>query len=223
MRSLQRLTRIAFIRFYAFLLQLYPRGFRAGFRQEVYEVCIQVLDRAEKQGRSRLIVACARELAGLAASIIRENWHALGSAKEKAMTHTEDSNEVGGVGSWNASKSNLPKVPSVTWIPGWALLTIASLPIAWLLTPLITAGFLLLLNAGAQAGLLADFDDAPLIVLGSLIAVSWSMGVFQWFLLRKHLPRAHLWIVFTGIGWLAGGLLWIAAIIAHESQNAYLG
>ncbi len=223
MKSLQRLTRIVFIRLYAFLLQLYPRGFRAGFRQEIYEVCIQVLDRAEKQGNSRLIVVCARELVGLAASIIRENWHALRSPKEKTMTHKEDSNEVGGLGSWDISKSNLQEVPSLAWIPGWALLTTAALPIAWFLGPLITAGLLLLLNAGARVGLLTDFDEVPLTILGVLVALSVPMGVFQWFLLRNYLPRAQLWIVFTGLGWLAGGLLLIAVVIAQESLDVYLG
>ena len=95
------------------------------------------------------------------------------------MTHKEDSNEVGGVGSWDVSKSNLPEAPSLSWIPGWALLTTAAVPIALLLMPPIAAGFLLLLNAGARVGLLTDFDESPLIALGFLIALSVSMGVFQ--------------------------------------------
>jgi hypothetical protein len=223
MKSLQRMTRIVFIRVYAILLQLYPRGFRAGFREEIYEVCIKVLDRAVEQGSSRLIVVCTRELAGLAASIIRENWRALRSPKENAMTHKEDSNEVGGVGSWDVTKSSLPVVPSLLWIPGWALLTTAALPIAWFLRPLITFGFLLLLNAGARVGLLTDFDEGPLITLGFLIALSLSLGLYQWLLLRNYLPRAQLWIVFTVLGWLAGGLIWIAAVIVQESLDVYLG
>ncbi|NIS68596.1 MAG: hypothetical protein GTO12_06480 [Proteobacteria bacterium] len=72
-------------------------------------------------------------------------------------------------------------------------------------------------------GLITNFDEGPLITLGSLIALSVSLGVFQWFLLRNYLPRAQLWIVFTGLGWLAGGLLWIAAFIAQESLNVYMG
>ncbi len=223
MKSHQPLTRIVFIRFYAFLLQFYPRGFRAGFRQEIYEVSIQVLDREVEQGSSRLIVVCARELVGLAASIIRENWHALRSPKEKAMTHKEDSNEVGGAGSWDVSKVNLREVPSLSWIPGWAFLTTAAVPFALLLMPTIAAGFLLLLNAGARVGLLTNFDEGPLIALGFLIALSVSMGVFQRFLLRNYMPRAQLWIVFTVLGWMAGGLLWIAVVIAQESLNVYLG
>jgi hypothetical protein len=45
---------------------------------------------------------------------------------------------------------------------------------------------------------------------GSAVAVfGLSLGVPQWWILRRHMRRAGLWILFSVTGWMLAGVAWI--------------
>ncbi len=62
------------IHFYAWLLRLYPPSFHEEFGEEMTAVFIEALSNVQQQGRLALLTWCRRELIGLFAEIVREQW-----------------------------------------------------------------------------------------------------------------------------------------------------
>ena len=97
-------------------------------------------------------------------------------------------------------------VPGPGWIVQWALLTTAAFPAALITMAPIAAASLWFVDLGVTAGFWSGADPSNLVFFGFVIAFALFLGVFQWFMLRRLLPRAELWFAATGAGILLTGL-----------------
>jgi hypothetical protein len=99
--------------------------------------------------------------------------------------------------------------PGLGWVSSWVLLTAASVPLAWFLSAPLGAALFLLLSLVFKGAFESPSDINISVVrgLGFLLALAVTLAIFQWLLLRRHLPHAGWWMPVTVLGWLAAGIL----------------
>jgi hypothetical protein len=187
-----------FLRLYTLFMKLYPRQFQEEFGEEMATVFSTSLVEAGQKGPKAIATVCLQELADLPFSL------------SQAYAH-----------SWQTLKPQPVQAPGLPWLPAWALLTTVAIPLAWLLSAPLGAAFLLALNPiiGPGTDLPSFLDGDMLRALGFLAALALTMAIFQWLLLRPYLPHAGWWILVTGLGWLAAGLLFAATITLSLGQD----
>lgn len=107
---------------------------------------------------------------------------------------------VVGTAQWLVLRRSLP---DMRWL-SWALATAVGAFVAW------TSGMLpnTLLSAGAGAGDSAPAETSASVVYAlaavlGLVAGA-ILGTPQWFVLRRHVPRAALWILANALAWVPG-------------------
>ena len=96
--------------------------------------------------------------------------------------------------------------------PGWVVLSAISIPIAWViywaLISLIKKVVGDTIQVGGQPHITEDF----LLLYILAPAIGLVTGIFQYLLLRRHLPRMGWWIAATALGWslafIGGDLLY---------------
>lgn len=218
MKTLRRLMRFVIVRLYVCMLPLYPNHFRTTFNDEIQDIFLNIVIEAEEQGGFSLLNTSMRELKSLMASIIKERWHVLKSRKEKVMTPKENLPDAATSGGGGASSIEAVGMPGLKWIPGWAVLTTASFPVALILGAPLAALLLLILNLGVNTEILSSFNDY-LKPLGFFISFSLTLAITQWLLLRNYLPSARSWFVATVGGLLLGRLLGIFVIAMSSNAN----
>jgi len=106
----------------------------------------------------------------------------------------------GAVLGWAQSRAlrhDLPGLPARSWVTA----TAAGATVAWILGMLPST-----LHDLLPAGVLI-----ALVVPGGLILLA-TIGVAQWTVLRRHVPRAGSWIPANALGWIAGLAVVFAAI-----------
>jgi len=186
------------ISFYAFLLRLYPRQFREEFQDEMQSVFDDSLTEGGQKNPRAIAQVCLQELADLPVSLSQAYLQ-----------------------SWQVLKPQPVRAPGLPWLPVWAILTTMAIPVAWLLSGPLGAALLLAFDLISKPlnGLPSFLDGNILRALGFLAALALTVAIFQWLLLRPYLPHAGWWILVTGLGWLAGGFLFIAAAILLLSQD----
>ena len=118
------------VRFFKFLLKLYPPGFRGEFSSEIQEIVLSRVRHAEQLGGIAWLSAVYQEIIGLVPSIILECWHEMRFQKVKVT--------VSGPHLQKASFSKT--IAYIRWAdpPLW-LITFASLLPLWLLSFAFTA------------------------------------------------------------------------------------
>ncbi len=173
---------------YVWLLRWYPANFRAEFREEMTTVFAQAMIEAAGRGRWAVTAVYLRELRELPLNLAREHWHSL-TEKELAMT-------------------TIHKKPEWFFYPAWIILTMLCVPIAFILSLIILK--LVIINF---VGDIIYVDGVRRITedyLGMYVfapIMGLVMGVLQYGLLRRYLPRIGWWVLATSGGWLLGVLL----------------
>ena len=102
--------------------------------------------------------------------------------------------------------------PEWFFYPGWVVLSAISIPIAWIiywaLISLIKKVVGDTIQVGGQPHITEDF----LLLYILAPAIGLATGIFQYLLLRRHLPRMGWWITATTLGWslafIGGDLLY---------------
>ncbi|NJM06374.1 hypothetical protein HC891_09545 [Candidatus Gracilibacteria bacterium] len=115
-----------------------------------------------------------------------------------------------GYAQWRVLRSVLPRIGWRAWTGATALAAV----LAWSLGMLpnaITDGA----GLGATFMVLAWVAVAPLLLL--------SIGVAQWFVLRRHLSRAALWVPANALGWTLGvGATFVGAALINETMPLWM-
>ena len=98
-------------------------------------------------------------------------------------------------------------IPGFTWRP-WVTATALGALVAWLLG-MMPSTFFQAMAAGTEATANAAPFDPPLILqLGLAVVMGAVLGPFlgvpQWLVLRRHLPRAGRWVLANSVAWAAG-------------------
>ena len=179
------------IRCYGLLIRLFPRRFRDEFGEEMTAVFTQVMMEAVERGRWAVTTVYLRELRDLPLNLVREHWHSL-TKKELPMT-------------------TIYKKPGWFFYPGWVALTTLALPVAWAITFIIldqvvqVVGGRVMINDRSRIteDWLAGYIFVPTLGL--------TIGLSQYLLLRRYLPRIGRWVGATTLGWL------LASVIGYVS------
>lgn len=174
------------IRFHGLSLHLYPAAFRAEFGEEMEEVFAAAVEEAGQKGTPAVASVCVKEMVTFPGSLL--------SAYAKG---------------WRTLQPEPVQAPGIGWVPGWALLTIASFPIAYILKAPLGAALILLISLvfGTAFELPSFIDINDVRAFSFLLALVMTLATFQWLLLRRHLPHAGWWIPATVLGWLAAGII----------------
>lgn len=142
---------------------------------------------------------------------------ALATAAAAILAGTLIEGTVVGTAQWLVLRRPLP---DMRW-RSWALATAVGAFVAW------TAGMLpgALLSAGASPGDPAPAEPGAPVVYGmaallGLVAGA-ILGTPQWFVLRRHVPRAALWIPANALAWVPGMVM--AFVVADFLFAARLG
>ncbi len=165
MRDSQQYIRITIVRFYGFLLLLYPHRFRTEFMEEIREIFLKVTLDAQQAGALRLVRISLRELIALVISIIHERMDEHRSLLGKSIT---SKNRRWGV----TSKLGTLSKSFIIWIVAniLGISAVAALPLVF---PSITS---------IDNGVLAIF------------IISIPISVAQWLALRTFSRTSVLWI-----------------------------
>ena len=109
--------------------------------------------------------------------------------------------------------------PGIGWALLWTVLVTLSIPLAYILAPSIAA-LLLWVTAGVRRiGLsfprLGDLSQ----IIGTLIGLSFLLGIVQARLLKTYLPRLRRFLLFTLAGWsLASLAIALIAALARQAE-----
>jgi hypothetical protein len=178
------------IRFYAFLMRLFPRQFREEFGEEMTVVFVVALQDVRQRGIRSVAAVWLREVRDLPLSLAREHWRAF-EDRESLMTAGY-------------------KKPGWSFYPRWVLATALSIPVAVGITLVTVAVLIRLVGETVQIGDQAGPTEDVLLNYIFFPALGLSAGCLQWLLLRRTLPRINGWILATCLGWV------LAAIAAFQ-------
>ena len=168
------------------LLAFYPAGFRAEFGDEMQAVFKATMLQAEKTDRPRMLALFGREIRDWPGAVCREHWSAL-VEKELAMTTI--------------------KKPEWFFYPAWIILTVLCVPIAIGLDLVILKAITNFVGDVIYVDGVRRITQDYLVEYTFVPIVSLVMGVLQYGLLRRYLPRMGWWVLATTGGGLLGVLL----------------
>ena len=165
MRDSQQYIRTTIVRFYGYLLLLYPHRFRTEFMEEIREIFLKVTLDAQQAGALRLVKISLRELIALVISIMHERMDEHHSTLGKSITSEN--------GRWGmTSKLGTLSKSFIIWIVAniLGISAVAALPLVF---PSITS-----------------IDNEVLAVF----IVSIPISLAQWLALRTFSRTSVLWI-----------------------------
>lgn len=98
-------------------------------------------------------------------------------------------------------------IPGFGWQP-WVIATSLGALVAWLIG-MMPSTFFQAMAAGTEVAADAAPFDPPLVLqLGLAVVMGAVLGPFlgvpQWLVLRRHLPRAGRWVLANSVAWAAG-------------------
>lgn len=132
---------------------------------------------------------------------------ALATAAAAILAGTFIEGSVVGTAQWLVLRRPLPGVKWRTWV----LATAAGALLAWTLGMLPST----LLSAGAEAGGPATAEPNAVVIYAAAALLGAGAGAIlgapQWFVLRRHVCRAALWIPANALAWAPGMVLAFAA------------
>jgi len=183
---MRTLTRI-FGWLYTHSLNLYPAGFYAEFGDEIQAVFEATMLEAEKTDWPRILMLFGREIRDWPGAVWREHWSAL-TKKEVSMT-------------------TIHKKPEWFLYPAWIILQVSSIPIAYILSFVILRVITDSVGDYIYVDGVRHITEDYLAMYIFVPIVGLVMGVLQYGLLRRCLPRMGWWVLATTGGWLLGVLL----------------
>jgi hypothetical protein len=113
---------------------------------------------------------------------------------------------VVGYAQWRVLRVPLPELAARPWV----VATVVGALVAWTLGMLPTT----LMGMGGEAGAEPAISDAAQLLLAATLGLLAGpvLGVPQWLVLRRFVPRASWWIVANAVAWAAGmPLIFVAA------------
>ena len=170
--------------FYLRCLKLYPAEFRNEFEDEIRAVFIQAINDYDKTGEALNFVT--HELRDLPFNLARAHWRSKVN-KEFPMT--------------------IIKKPGWGFYPIWVLLTTISIPIAFILDLIILRVITRFVGDFIYVNGVRHITEDYLSTYTFVPIVGLLIGVFQYGLLRRYLPRMGWWVMATIGGWIMGLLL----------------
>jgi hypothetical protein len=119
---------------------------------------------------------------------------------------------------WKALKDKLPSVPQKEWI----FYTVLVAVLGWFLG-MLPSLFFMPTNVKNNQDLNFNFESplafAVLSIITGLILGA-VFGLFQWFVLKKYVEKASIWIVANSLGWGLGlGWIYLFASLPNENSN----
>lgn len=120
-----------------------------------------------------------------------------------------------GTAQWLALRRVLPRVSARSWIGATAI----GATVAWILGRLPSA---LSDWRGGGDGAIVTTSPSMTILLSIVAgaALGAILGAAQWFVLRRHLPRARMWIVANALAWMcAMPVIFLAAALPGEHAS----
>ena len=170
--------------FYLRCLKLYPAEFRNEFEDEIRAVFIQAINDYDKTGEALNFVT--HELRDLPFNLARAHWRSKVN-KEFPMT--------------------IIKKPGWGFYPIWVLLTTISIPIAFILDLIILRVITRFVGDFIYVNGVRHITEDYLSTYTFVPIVGLLIGVFQYGLLRRYLPRMGWWVLATVGSWVIGMLL----------------
>ncbi len=174
------------IHFYAWLLCWYPANFRTEFEEEMTAVFTQTMTDAAERDKWTIMMFILRELRDLPLNLAREHWHAL-TKKELPMTPI--------------------KKPEWSFYLAWIILTALCVPVAFIINLIILRIITLAIGDFIYVDGVRHITEDYLFGYTFVPILSLLMGLLQYSLLRRYLPRMGWWVLATAGGWLLGLLL----------------
>jgi hypothetical protein len=171
-------------RCYAQLLRAYPVQFRDEFGPEMQAVFGQAAAQAIGRGWLAVALLCWRELRHWPAAVLREYRRA---AKERHPM--------------NNMRLPVRPRPNLLFYAGWVAATIASLPIAGAIGFVIIKQAVAVLGGRIEVGGQSHITEDFLFSWVFFPLFGLVLGLLQYLLLRRRVPRAGWWIAVTILGW----------------------
>ena len=172
------------IQFYAALLRLYPRQFRAKFGDEMKAIFRQAIEDRNRTGKTFRFFL--RELRDLLPNLAREYWYVL-ITKEFHMTIIEK--------------------PEWTFYLVWVILTTLCIPIAFILDLVVLKAIISFVGDFIYVNGVQHVTEDYLFSYTFVPVAGLITGVLQYWLLHRYLTRMGWWILATTGGWLLGLLI----------------
>lgn len=187
------------VRFYAWLLRLYPANFRDTFGEEMLAVFTQATMAAAERGWISVTAVFLRECRDLPLNLAREHWHSF-TKGENPMTA-------------------INRKPEWFFYPAWIILQALAIPLALALSFAIILIILEIVGGYIYVGGVRHITEDYLFDYVFFPANSLMTGLLQYWLLRRYLPRIGWWILVT----FAGALLGAGLIFGWLNAAAYWG
>ena len=166
------------VRLYSAMIRLYPLSFRQEFGAEMLAVYVEAIEEARGNSRRDLLVTNLREIRDFPFFLLREHW--------RNFTHLEP------------NLMTINRKPALFFYPAWIILTALCVPIALGLYLVIIRGIMIFTGE--------NFEDF-LVYFVFVPTAGILMGIAQFGLLRRYLPRMGWWVLATVGGWSLGLVL----------------
>ena len=181
------------------MMHLYPRIFRTEFKEEMTAVFAQAVVEAAKRGWLSVTAVFLRELRDLPPNIAREHWRSLTKGEIPMIT--------------------IRKKPEWFFYPAWIIFQALAIPIAFILSFAIVLIALKIVGGYIYLGGVRYITEDYLFNYIFFPTNILMMGLLQYVLLRRYLPRMGAWILVT----VAGGLVGTIFLFGWFSVAPYFG
>jgi hypothetical protein len=178
------------VRLYSAMIRLHPLSFRQEFGAEMLAVYDEAIVEARGKSRRDLLVTILREIRDFPFFLLREHW--------RNFTHLEP------------NLMTINRKPSWFFYPAWIILTALCVPIALGLYFVIIRGIMIFIGDRIYLN-----DPTEEFLFGYIFvpAAGILMGIAQFGLLRRYLPRMGWWVLATAGGWSLGLVLILQGIL----------
>jgi hypothetical protein len=176
---------------YARLLGLYPHRYRAEYREELLAVFRIVAEERAQEGPITLARFGLRELRDYPFSLLHQHWRNLAQLEPNLM--------------------NSIKKPEWFFYPAWIILTALCVPIAFILSLIIVQVIVNFVGDFIYVDGVRRITEDYLFDYIFFPTMGLLMGIVQYGLLRRYLPRMGWWVLATAGSWLLGVLLILAS------------
>jgi hypothetical protein len=178
------------VRLHSAMIRLHPLSFRQEFGAEMLAVYVEAIEEARGKSRRDLLVTILREIRDFPFFLLREYW--------RNFTHLEP------------NLMTINRKPSWFFYPAWIILTALCVPIALGLYFVIIRGIMIFIGDRIYLN-----DPTEEFLFGYIFvpAAGILMGIAQFGLLRRYLPRMGWWVLATAGGWSLGLVLILQGIL----------
>lgn len=180
------------VRLYSAMIRLYPLSFRQEFGAEMLGVYIEAIEEARARSRRHLLITILREIRDFPSFLLREHWRSFSHLELNLMT--------------------INRKPAWFFYPAWIILTALCVPLAVGLYFVIIRGIMIFTGDLIYVnGVGRPTED---LLFGYILVPTAGllMGMAQFALLRRYLPRMGRWVLATAGGWSLGLVLILVGV-----------